>query len=259
MSESLRLIHDPPLATLLLDRPRRRNAMTRAMWLALPALLAEAAADERVAVLCLQGAGGHFCGGADIGEFAESYATPAAMAASNAAISAAVEAVAAFPKPIIAIIRGACVGGGVALALACDLRFAASDARFAVTPVRLGLAYSHADTQRLVRAIGAAPARDLLFTARLVEAAEALRLGLIERLWPVDDFAAGCAEQLAALAAASRPALRHVKAMLAAIESGATEETAATRALFADLFAGDDFAEGYQAFLDKRPPIFRAR
>ena len=259
MTEPLCLRRDPPLATLLLDRPARRNAMTRAMWLALPGLLAEAAADERVALLCLEGAGGHFCGGADIGEFAESYATPQDRAASNAAISAAVEALAAFPKPTVAVIRGACVGGGVALALACDLRFAAADARFAVTPVRLGLAYSHADTQRLVRAIGAGPARDLLFTARLVDAGEARQLGLIERLWPVETFEASCAASLAELAAASRPALRHMKAMVAAIEAGETQETPATRALFEDLFAGEDFAEGYRAFLEKRPPRFTAR
>lgn len=233
--------------------------MTRAMWLALPALLAEAAADEAIALLRLEGAGGHFCGGADIAEFAESYATPEDSAATNAAIRGAVEAVAAFPKPIVAVIRGACVGGGVALALACDLRFAAADARFAVTPVRLGLAYSHADTQRLARAIGLGPARDLLFTARAIDAAEALRLGLIERLWPVESFEVDCAESLAAIAATSRPALRHVKGMLAAIAQGEAEENAATRALFEDLFAGEDFAEGYRAFLEKRPPRFTAR
>jgi enoyl-CoA hydratase/carnithine racemase len=259
MTAPLRLLRDGAQATLLLDRPERRNAMTRAMWLALPGLLAEAATDEDVALLRLEGAGGHFCGGADIAEFAESYATPEASAASDAAIRAAVEAVATFPKPIVAVIRGACVGGGVALALACDLRFAASDARFAVTPVRLGLAYSHADTQRLVRAIGLGPARDLLFSARAIDAAEALRLGLIERLWPAESFDADCAASLAALAETSRPALRHVKAMLAAIADGVAAENAATRALFEDLFTGADFAEGYRAFLEKRAPRFTAR
>lgn len=259
MTDTLHLRPEGPLATLLLDRPARRNALTRAMWLALPALLAQAAEDDSVSVLSLEGAGGHFCGGADIAEFAESYATPAASAASNAAIHAAVQAVAAFPKPIIAVIRGACVGGGVALALACDLRWAAADARFAVTPVRLGLAYSHADTQRLVRAIGAGPARDLLFSARVIDAMEARSLGLIERLWPVETFDALRAASLAELAASSRPALRHVKAMVASIEAGQAHEVPALRALFEELFAGADFTEGYRAFLEKRPPRFTAR
>lgn len=259
MSEPLRLLRNGPQATLLIDRPSRRNAMTRAMWRTLPGLLADAAGDGAIAVLRLEGAGGHFCGGADIAEFAESYATPETSLASNAAIQAAVQAVADFPKPIIAVIRGACVGGGVALALACDLRLAAADARFAVTPVRLGLAYSHADTQRLVRAVGLGHARAMLFGAEAIDAAAALRIGLIERLWPVESFDVEHSSFVAALATASRPALQHVKAMLRAIEAGETVESAKTRALFEDLFAGEDFAEGYRAFLEKRPPRFNAR
>jgi enoyl-CoA hydratase/carnithine racemase len=259
MTEPLRLLRDGPVATLLLDRPARRNAMTRAMWEALPGLLAEAAADQAIALLCVTGAGGHFCGGADIAEFAQAYASPDAIAASNGVIRAAVEALAGFPKPSLAAIRGACVGGGVALALACDLRLAADDARFAVTPVRLGLIYSHGDTQRLVRAVGAGRAKELLFSARPVEAAEAQAIGLVERLWPARDFDAALAAYLATLAATSRPALRGVKAMVDAIVAGAAEETPALAALFAEPFAGEDFAEGYRAFLDKRPPRFTAR
>jgi enoyl-CoA hydratase/carnithine racemase len=258
MTPEIRLSRRGAVATLLLDKPARRNAMGRAMWLALPDLVAEAIADPGVAVLSLTGAGGHFCGGADIAEFAEAYATPTACAASNAAIQAAVSALAGCAKPTVALIRGACVGGGVALALACDLRLAASDARFAVTPVRLGLTYSFDDTRRLVRAIGAGRAKEMLFSARVVEAEEALRIGLADRLWPVDDFDQQAAFHVEALAAASRPALRGVKAMVDAIADGATTETPALAALFAEPFSGADFAEGYGAFLAKRPPRFTA-
>lgn len=246
------------VATLLIDRPARRNAMDRAMWRALPGLVAEAVADRDVAVLCIAGSGGHFCGGADIAEFADCYVTPAATAETNAAIRAAVESLAECPKPTLALVEGACVGGGVALALACDLRLAADDGRFAVTPVKLGLIYSHADTLRLVRAIGAGRAKELLFSGRVVMADEASRIGLVDRLWPKSAFDAESDAYVHSLAAASRPALRGVKAMVRAIEEGATSESDALAALFEAPFAGSDFAEGYAAFLAKRPPRFTA-
>lgn len=246
------------VATLLIDRPARRNAMSRAMWRALPGLLAEAAADPRVAVLVLAGAGGHFCAGADIAEFEACYRDAAAIAATNAAIRDGVEALAAFPKPVVAAIRGACVGGGVALALACDIRFAAADARFAVTPARLGLIYSHGDTLRLTRAVGAAWAKDMLLSARQVAAEEAGRIGLVERVVAAEALDAAVAAYAAGLAALSRPALRDIKRMVNAIAAGALTETAELAALFAAGFAGEDFREGQAAFIEKRPARFRA-
>ena len=259
MNDMLQLLRDGAIATLKLNRPARRNAMTRAMWLALPALLAEVAMDDTIALLQLEGSGGHFCGGADIGEFEQAYDTQGDTAASNAAIRDAVEALAAFPKPSVAVIRGACVGGGVALALACDLRLAADDARFAVTPVRLGLIYSHADTQRLVRAIGAGRAKEMLFSARAIDGAEALRMGLVECIWPAAYFDAAIVDYIRELAATSRPALRGVKAMVDAIANGVACETPTLRTLFEDRFSGTDFAEGYRAFLEKRAPRFMDR
>jgi enoyl-CoA hydratase/carnithine racemase len=256
---AVRLLRDGAVATLLLDQPAKRNAMTRAMWRALPPLIEQATADDAIAVLRVEGAAGHFCGGADIGEFAEVYATPASTAAANADIAAAADALAGFPKPSVAVIRGACVGGGVALALACDLRFAADDARFAVTPAKLGLIYSQSDTARLMRAVGAARAKDLLFTARLVDAAEALRIGLVEEVTAPDALEALVTARLAPLAGGSRPALRAIKAMVAAIEAGAARDDPTLAALFQESFAGADFREGYSAFLGKRAPVFTAR
>ncbi|WP_439595989.1 enoyl-CoA hydratase/isomerase family protein [Falsiroseomonas sp.] len=256
---TLHLLRHGAVATLLIDNPARRNAMGRAMWAALPGLLAQAVADPAIAVLALTGQGAHFCGGADIAEFEESYATAEAASASNALIHDAVQALADCPKPVLACIRGACVGGGVAMALACDLRLAAEDARFAVTPVKLGLIYSQADTQRLMRAVGAGRAKEMLFAARMVEAAEAARIGLVERLFPVEDFAAASEAYLASLAASSRPALRAVKRMVAAIEAGAPPASPELHKLFEAQFHGADFAEGSAAFLGKRAARFTAR
>lgn len=258
MDPMIRLVRDGAIATLLIDNPARRNAMARAMWAAVPALVAQAVADPAIAVLRVAGSAGHFCGGADISEFREAYADAAAIAESNRLIRDAIEAIAACPKPSIASIRGACVGGGVAMALACDLRLAADDARFAVTPVRLGLTYSHADTRRLVLAVGANRAKEMLFSARVVEAAEAARIGLVDRLWEAAVFEDEAARYADAIAATSRPALRGVKAMVDAIAGGAAVETPALAALFEEPFAGADFQEGYRAFLEKRPARFSA-
>lgn len=251
----IRLERAGAVARLVIDQEARRNAMTRAMWRALPALVAEAAADDGVAVLVVEGAGGHFCGGADISEFAATYGSDVGIAEANAEIAAAVEALAGCAKPAVAVVRGACVGGGVALALACDVRIAREDARFAVTPAKLGLIYSHGDTLRLMRAVGAARAKELLFSARLVTAEEALRIGLVQLVMEE----AGMEAYVAALSAASRPALRAMKRMVGAIEEGAVRETEELAALFHESFRGEDFREGYAAFLAKRVPAFRAR
>ena len=258
MALPIALHRDGAIASLLIDNPARRNAMSRAMWRAVPGFVAEACADPAIAVLRVAGAGGHFCGGADIAEFGDAYGSLDAIAHSNRLIRDAIEAIAACPKPTIATIRGACVGGGVALALACDLRLAADDARFAVTPVRLGLTYSHADTRRLVLAVGANRAKEMLFSARAVEAAEAARIGLVDRLWEAAVFEEEAARYIDGMAATSRPALRGVKAMVDAIAAGAAEETPALASLFENPFAGADFQEGYRAFLEKRPPRFTA-
>lgn len=255
MTGAVRLERAGGVARITLDQPARRNAMTGAMWRALQGLVEEAAGDDSVAVTVVEGAGEHFCGGADIAEFAETYATAEGAARANAAIAAAVEALAACAKPTVAVVRGACVGGGVALALACDLRLARADARFAVTPAKLGLLYSHGDTIRLVRAVGAARAKEMLFSARVVGAEEALKIGLVQRT--MSD--AEVAEYVDALARGSRTALRGIKRMVGAVEEGVFREMAELRGLFEEAFAGEDFREGYAAFLEKRAPVFKAR
>ena len=236
------------IATLTLNAPATRNAMTRAMWAALPAVMARIAGDSAIRVLIIKGAEGAFCAGADISEFEDVYATPESAAAYNAIVRAGVAALGALPRPVIAQIVGACVGGGVALALACDLRFATTSAFFAIPPARLGIAYSPADTALVVEKIGPARAKDLLFSARRVDAAEALSMGLIDRLADddaVDRYASGLAEL-------SPASIRVAKATVDAL--GLRPEVA--NAEFQALFSGPDFAEGRAAFLGRRKPVF---
>jgi enoyl-CoA hydratase/carnithine racemase len=253
----LLLASDGPVARLVFNRPHARNAVTQAMWRALPGLLDEVARDAAVRVLVVQGVDATaFASGADIAEFESVYGTPAAARASSEAIDRAIEALATLPKPVVAMIRGVCVGGGCSLALACDLRFAEAGARFAVTPAKLGLCYSLADTRRLVAAVGLSRAKDLLYTGRIVGAEEALAMGLVDRVIPAGEIEAATlawTKQLQSTAGSAHAATRRILGRLAA---GAPDDDAEAKAIFLDCFAGDDFAEGFRAFLEKRKPRF---
>jgi enoyl-CoA hydratase/carnithine racemase len=167
-------------ATVTISNPAKRNAMTARMWRALPGLLDGLAADPQVRVLVLTGADGTFCAGADIADLGEP-----ARDAQRAAV-AAEEALAAFPKPTLAAIRGFCVGGGCQLAAACDLRFAAEGARFGITPSKLGLVYAASSTRRLVGLVGPATAKFLLFSGELIGHERALRTGLVDEVLPTE-------------------------------------------------------------------------
>lgn len=249
----------PPLARLVLNRPEKRNALSEAMWLAIPGLVDEAAETTDVKVLLLSGAGGTFAAGADIGEFERVYRTRESGAAYSAAIAAAMASVAGCPKPTIAAIEGACVGGGCGLALACDLRFADETAMFGITPGKLGLAYTLADTKRLVDAVGAARAKDILFTGRLLPAEEAKEAGLVDFLAPAGELASKVDEYAAGVCAASQYSVRTSKQFIEKIRGGAVDDDRQTRELFLSAFEGEDFREGYVAFLDKRKPRFTYR
>lgn len=162
---------------------------------------------------------------------------------------AAQAAVAILRKPVLARIRGACVGGGCGLALSADLRFAAADAR-------LGLASSFADTKQFVDVVGPARATDILFSARLIGAKEALGLGLVDRCLPPETLEAETRAFAEGLAGLSQVSIRTAKAMIEAVRAGADTETDTLRAAFEASFVGPDFAEGYRASLDKRRADF---
>lgn len=254
--DAVYLTREGPAAHLVLNRPDKRNALSAAMWAAIPPLLAEAEADGAARLLIVRGAGGAFAAGADISEFEDVYATAERAEAYSRTIAAALDGLAAFSKPTLAVIEGACVGGGCGLALACDLRFAAQGARFGITPGKLGLVYTLNDTRRLVDAVGFSPAKDILFTGRLLDAEEALDIGLISRLLPREalfEEAAGYAEQVAQ---ASTRSARVTKRIMARIAAGQSEDDDATRKLFLEAFQSTDFKEGYRAFLEKRKPRF---
>lgn len=249
---------DPPFARVVLNRPARRNAITRAMWRALPAIRAAVEARSDALVVLVAGSGGHFSAGADIAEFDEVYRDAAAARDYTDAVQDGLKALIELDRPTIAVIEGAAVGGGLGIALACDLRFCAADAHLAATPAKLGLIYGHAETRRLVELVGPSRAKDLLFTGRRIETDEALAIGLIDRRieTAVFDTALGYARGLADLSQAS---IRGGKRAVDSVAAGMAAETPAYRALVAWAARGPDFEEGRAAFSEKRTPEFSFR
>lgn len=252
---SLRLEQTGAVAHLVVDRAAKRNAFTLEMWQMLPPFLAEAMANPQVKSVLLRSAqAGVFCAGADIAESAAHVGDGDWRAANHAAISAAQHQLARAPKPVIAAIDGDCVGGGCGLAIACDMRLASSRSRFGVTPARLGLVYSLHDTKLLVDLVGPSQAKRILFTAQLLPADEAARIGLVDMIVP-DVVAEGIA-LAEAMADNSQHSIRHSKAIIRSILDGQSDDDADTRALFGDAFVGPDYPEGVAAFLDKRKANF---
>ena len=241
--------------------PRRRNAVTYAMWRQIPAALADFAADPGVNVVALRGAGeASFVAGADITEFARRRSTPAQVAEYERVGVEANAALTGFPKPTVAVIRAWCVGGGVATALGCDLRIAAADARFAVPAARLGLGYRYAGVKALVDVVGPARAREIFFTARQYGAEEALSMGLINRVLPVEGFDAAAADYLAGIAANAPLTIRAAKLAIrdAGLDPEERDHEAVDSAIQA-CFDSEDYAEGRAAFAEKRAPRFRGK
>jgi enoyl-CoA hydratase/carnithine racemase len=250
---TLRLSIEGPVATLLIDRADKRNAFNMAMWQAAPGLLAEAAGDPAVRLLVVRSAeeGGAFCAGADIRELLANKDDAQWRAANQAAINRVQYELARLPLPTLAFIEGDCIGGGCGLALACDLRIATGAARFGITPAKLGLVYPLHDVKLLVDLVGPGQAKRILYTGALLDAGEALRIGLIEHI--ADD---GPEAWIADLLAASPHSIRHTKQFIRRVLDGQTGDDAETLATFAAAFEGPDFLEGTSAFVEKRKPEF---
>jgi enoyl-CoA hydratase/carnithine racemase len=252
------LLFEPPFARIVLNRPERRNAITRAMWRALPAIRAAIEAREDLLVTLVEGEGVHFSAGADIAELGEIYRDAAAGRDQCDAVQDGLKALMDLDRPTIAVIRGVAIGGGLGLALACDLRFCAADAHLAITPAKLGLVYGHAETRRLIELIGPSRAKDLLFTARRIETDEALAIGLIDRRveTALQETVLGYARGLADM---SQMSIRGGKRAVDAIAAGLARETPAYRALTEAAALGPDFSEGRAAFAEKRAAKFAFR
>ena len=249
------------VATVILNRPHVRNAFNLAMWVALPEVVSDLGRDPGVRAIVFRGAGEEaFASGADISEFRENRKDRATAEAYNARTEAAYHSLETCPKPTVAMIHGYCMGGAVAIAMGCDLRFAAESAKFAIPAARLGIIYGLHSVRRLVSLVGPAGAKDILFSARTLDAAEAHRLRFLDRVLPSAELATYTYDYLGRVAENAPLTVRGAKRIVEAIvEDGGVGQKAEIDRLQIAAFESADYREGTAAFLEKRRPRFQGR
>lgn len=256
--EALIIRREPPLAWCIVNRPAAHNALNAAVWRSLAERIADLGSDADVRVIIVRGAGEHaFISGADITEFRALRGNAALTAEYDALSAQAWLALNSVRQPVIAMINGLCFGGGVAVAVACDLRFAADHARFAVPAARLGLAYPLAAVERLLQVVGPTHASDILLSTRAFDAAEAAHMGFVNRVVPraeLEDHTRTYALAMAECAPLTLAA--HKLAIQQCLRTSGQRDTAALQDAVKRCFDSQDYQEGIAAFLEKRKPRF---
>ena len=252
---------DTHVVRVTINRPEHRNALSLAAWQSLAASFDNLAADPGVRVIVLTGAGDRaFCAGNDISEFADKRSTPEQVEAYDTVVSHAYDVIRGIRKPLVARVRGFAVGGGFELMQMCDLQVASAGARFAMTPARLGLGYKLDDVQLLVDHIGPRAAREMLFTGRLFDAAQAERMGLVTRVVADADLDAAVDALTAEIAANAPLSILAIKVAIGeALKPPSDRDRALCDGLAAACNRSEDYREGQRAFAERRSPDFRGR
>ena len=263
MSEQARVIArvENSIGWIVFSNVARHNAVTFEMWSELPRLLREHDQNPAVRVIVLTGDGDKaFVAGADISQFEQKRGSAEASAAYNEAVDFASSTLVECSKPTIAKIRGICVGGGLALALNCDLRFCSDNALFRMPAARLGLGYGFAGVKRMVDVLGPANASDLFFSARKFGAADALQIGFANRVFALDQLDQGVADYCALIAQNAPLTVAAAKASIrAASRDRAERDMSQVNAAIERCFTSEDYIEGRRAFMEKREAQFRGR
>jgi enoyl-CoA hydratase/carnithine racemase len=246
------------LGYMIFNNPERHNAVSFDMWEAASRIMDDFAKDDDVRVVVITGAGGKaFVSGADISKFESERANEEAQARYNEMVAKANNSLYEFPKPTIAMIRGYCIGGGLGLAVCCDLRIASDNSRFAVPAAKLGLGYAFPGIKRLSDLVGPSFTKEIFFTARQFDAAEAQAMGLVNRVLPVDaveTYVKDYAETIAGNAPLTVNAVKFIANQTVREESKRDLDRCA--AMVKQCFASKDFVEGRRAFMEKRKPAF---
>ena len=252
---------DEGVGSIIFNQPEKRNAVSYAMWQAIPEIIKDFNSSDDVRVVVMSGAGDRaFVSGADISEFEKLRNTPEQIEIYDAATSASNKALRSLDKPLIAMIRGFCVGGGLAISLAADLRIAADDGQFGVPAAKLGLGYGYAGIKELMNIVGPSYAKEIFFTGQRFNAAQAEMMGLVNRVVPVSELES-TVDSYARTIADNAPLT--VKAAKAAVNEGTKNsgerDLDRVAALVEACFNSDDYKEGRRAFMEKRPPLFQGR
>lgn len=244
-------------ADLVLNRPDKLNALNSEVWDGIRDLMAQVEADREIKVVILRSSNTKaFAAGADISEFPIVHATPESAQAYHAGIRKAYDAVANIDRPTIAMVQGLCFGGGCALALCCDLRYADTTSSFCIPPAKLGIAYSLHETKRLMDLVGPSRTKEMLMGAKVIPSAEALQIGLATRLFEPEDLERETRAFARHLASLSQFTIRAVKTISQEILDGAVEDNEVSKGLSRKAFESPDYKEGRSAFLEKRAPKF---
>lgn len=250
---------DGPIGRVIFSNPDKYNAMSLDMWSGLPAAIERFDADPEVRLIVLEGAGSKaFVSGADISQFESQRTDPAAQARYNQAVEAAYLAPPRCSKPVVAKIRGICMGGGLGLAAACDMRFCTDDSRFRMPAGRLGLGYNAIGVRRFLAVFGLQNTLDIFFSARIFDAADALRMGFVTRTATheaFDEVVDGWCAMVAENAPLTLKALKRTVNQL--IRDPDDRDMAAAEAAIKACFDSDDYREGAAAFMEKRKPAFK--
>lgn len=250
-----------PIGWITFNNPARHNAVSMPMWEALADIVAAYASDASVRVVVLKGAGDKaFVSGADISEFEAKRSSPETTRLYNDAAGKANLALQQLAKPTIAMINGYCIGGGLGLALSCDLRIAADNARFGVPAAKLGLGYEIKGVRKLVEAVGPAFAKEIFFTARQFDAAEALAMGLINRVRAASELEVHVRDCAGSIAANAPLTVASIKTIVGEIlKDESHRDLALCQEVVDRCFRSEDYIEGRTAFMAKRKPVFKGR
>ncbi len=253
-NEQIRMTRDGSTATIWLDRPDKRNAMSYSMWTGLEDIATRLGTDPDVRVVVLRGAGEHFCAGADITELGvQRGSDERSFSDVNMAAEAAL---AALPKPTIAFVSGDCIGGGCALAIDCDVRIATDNARFGITPAKLGIVYPSASLERVTHLLGPGVTKRMLFMGELLTAHEAHRVGLVDEILITAEAESRLATLTGVLAARSLLTQAATKSMVAEVMTHGQVREAVQQHWHNVAAAASDGTEGIAAFVEKRAPRF---
>jgi enoyl-CoA hydratase/carnithine racemase len=257
---SLKLEKKDAIAWITIDNQARRNAMSLAMWRELHRLVEQLDADPQIRVLVLKGAGEQaFVSGADISEFSQRADSEAETRAFGEAVEAAENALCQCSKPVIAMMQGICMGGGIGIAVSCDLRYCSADTRFRMPAARLGLGYALDSMRRIVNVLGNARTAELFYTARVFDGVEAARIGMVHQVVDAGELASTVQQVAESMAANAPMSLKAAKLAIGALANHDEAAYSQVHQAVAACYDSEDYTEGRTAFMEKRQAQFKGR